>query len=127
MNLTVNFRNNTDFFIKVNGIDDVIVPNSLIEDKTIQWFTSENKVIDVYPTIACVEPKICSGTIEFVENDAVYVQRGDISGTQTVKVQWDITGLGDNKIQEENSETQKLCNWGDLSEESLFNVSYYKI
>ena len=51
MNLTVNFRNNTTRFIKINGIDTVIKPNDEIEDITYQWFTSENKTIDLFSTI----------------------------------------------------------------------------
>ena len=44
MSVTVNLRNDTSsFFLKVNGIDEVIVPNSEIESKTIQWVSTDNK------------------------------------------------------------------------------------
>ena len=44
MALTINFRNNSDLFAKISGVfdDKVITPNSVIEDKTIQW--DENNV-----------------------------------------------------------------------------------
>ena len=91
------------------------------------WFNSDNKTIDVFSTVECVEPKICSGSVTFVTGDGVYVERGDISGTQTVKVQWDITGDPEVKIQEENGPGGKLCEWSGLTTDTVINVSYFKI
>ena len=47
MSVTVNLINNTTLFMKVDGIEEVIVPNSEIEDKTHQWISTENKSIKI--------------------------------------------------------------------------------
>ncbi len=58
MALTINFRNNSDLFAKISGVfdDKVITPNSVVEDKTIQWdenSTNGEKNISLYPTEDC--------------------------------------------------------------------------
>ena len=127
MNLTVNFRNNTTRFIKINGIDTVIKPNDEIEDITYQWFTSENKTIDLFSTIDCQEPKICSGSLTFVENDGCFFDRGNLGGVQSIKTQVDIEDTNIVKIQEVDNGGEKICEWSELTSDTVINVSYFKI
>jgi len=125
MNLTVNFRNNTRFFIKINGIDKVIVPNDEIEDITYQWFTSENKTIEVFSTVECLEPKLCSGTLTFVENSGCFFDRGNLGDSQIIKTQVDITLTPNILLQDSDNGGGKLCEWDALNENTDINVSYF--
>jgi hypothetical protein len=126
MSVTVNLRNNTTFFIKVNGIDEVIVPNSEIEDKTIQWISTENKNIQIFDSEE-VNNLICQGSLNFVSNDGIFVDRGDINGTQLVKMQADITGAGNVILQEENGTGGKLLEWSEIDPETTVNLSFWNL
>ena len=77
---TFNFRNNTDLFAKVAGAfdDQVITPNSEIEDKTIQWedsSTSGSKQIQLFPTEDCNTAPSVNSTLRW-DNDGIYVTKG---------------------------------------------------
>jgi hypothetical protein len=126
MSVTVNLRNNTTFFIKVNGIDEVIVPNSEIEDKTIQWISTENKNIQIFDSEE-VNNLICQGSLNFVTNDGIFVDRGDINGAQLVKMQADITGAGNVILQEENGTGGKLLEWSEIDPETTVNLSFWNL
>lgn len=75
MALTINFRNNSELFAKISGAfnDEVITPNSLLEDKTIQWeenSSAGSKNIPLYPSVDC-----------------------NTAPTGTLQVRWDNTGI----------------------------------
>lgn len=127
MAVTVNLRNNTDFFIKVTGVEEVIAPNSPIEDKTIQWVSQDNKQISFFPTIECVGAPLIDGSISFVVNDGIFVDRGNISGAQSVKLYADITGTAHSVIQIENNGGGKLLSWELIDEDTVVNLSFDKI
>lgn len=124
MAATVNLRNNSSFFIKVNGISEVIVPNSNVEDKTIQWVSNETKQISVFNTIDCVAPAICEGSLTFQTNVGIFVERGPITGTQSVKLQSDITSTTVSMIQNDNDSGGKLVDWADFDETKAINLSF---
>ena len=126
MSVTVNLRNNTDFFIKVNGIEEVINPNSELEDKTIQWISTENKEITFFSTQECNTPQLFKSLLTFVTNDGIFVDRGEISGTQTVTLDADITGTAIRVIQSENGSAEKLLNWEEIGPETVVNLSFNK-
>ena len=72
---TFNFRNNTEMFAKIAGVfeDQVITPNSALEDKTIQWEESNSsgtKQIQLFPSL---EDPIQSSDIPVITN-VVYLQ-----------------------------------------------------
>jgi hypothetical protein len=125
MSVTVNLRNNTDFYAKVDGIVDVINPNTLLEDKTIQWVSSDNKTIKFYSTEACDTTPICSGTISFSQTEGIKVDRGDITGTQTIKLDADCKSY--RVIQESNEIAEKLIDWSEVGTDCVVNLSYFNI
>jgi hypothetical protein len=127
MSVTVNLRNNTTFFIKVNGIDEVIVPNSEIEDKTIQWISTENKTIQIFDNEEANNTPICQGSLNFVTNDGIFVDRGNFTGAQFVKMQADITGTVNVILQEENGTGGKLLEWSEIDPETTVNLSFWNL
>lgn len=127
MAVTVNLRNNTDFFIKVTGIEEVIAPNTPIEDKTIQWVSQDNKQISFFPTVECSGVPSIDGSISFVTNDGIFVDRGNISGVQSVKLSADITGTAHSVTQTENNGGGKLLGWELIDEDTVVNLSFDKI
>lgn len=127
MSVTVNLRNNTTFFMKVDGIEEVIVPNSEIEDKTHQWISTENKSIKIFDNEECNGQPICQGNLNFVENDGIFVDRGNFVGAQLVKMQADITGASEYLIHIENVGIQKLLDWSEIDTETTVNLSYWNL
>ena len=127
MSVTVNLRNNTTFFIKVNGIEEVIVPNTEIEDKTIQWVSTENKNIQIFNNEECTGQPICTGSLNFVSNDGIFVDRGSFNGTPLVKMQADVTGVSENITHEESNQLEKLLEWSEIDPDTTLNLSFWNI
>lgn len=122
MSVTVNLRNNTTFFIKVNGIEEVIVPNTEIEDKTIQWISTENKTIQIFNDEQCSGQPICASSLNFVTNDGIFVDRGS---TNQVKMQADVTGVARSVVHDETNELEKLLEWSEIVPETTVNLSFW--
>jgi hypothetical protein len=81
---TFNFRNNTDLYAKIAGVfeDQVITPNSEIEDKTIQWTESSStgsKQIQLFPTEDCNTAPSVNATVRW-DADGIYVTKGSTPG-----------------------------------------------
>lgn len=127
MSATVNFRNDTSFFVKINGIEGVISPNSEIEDKTIQWTSSENKTIDFYNDENCVGSPICQSSLSFVTNDGIYVNRGNFQDTQLLKMQADVSETSHMILQTENDGGGKLLEWTEIVPETVINLSFWNL
>jgi hypothetical protein len=127
MSVTVNLRNNTTFFIKVNGIEEVIVPNTEIEDKTIQWVSTENKAIQIFNDEQCSGQPICTGSLNFVTNDGIFVDRGSFDGAPSVKMQADVTGVAGNIIHEQSNQLEKLLEWSEIDPDTTLNLSFWNI
>lgn len=126
MSVTVNLRNNTDFFIKVNGVDGVINPNTTLDDRTIQWVSSENKQISFFPTEECNTSEVLTSSLTFVTNDGIFVERGTLSGAGTVILDADITGTANRVVQSESNLVEKLLDWSELVPETVVNLSFNK-
>ena len=126
MALTVNLRNDTSLFIKVNGIESVIVPNTPQEDLTIQWTGTENKSIEFFPTIECNGTPLGVGNLTFITNDGIYVNRGDFS-SQIVKMQADVTDNPNYVVQTTNSQEQKLLDWPTDMDGTVINLSFWNL
>lgn len=127
MAVTVNFRNNTDFFAKISGIEEVITPNSQIEDKTIQWVSNENKQFSFFGTEDCGGAPLFVGTLSFVSNDGIFLDRGTISGPQTVKLYADKTDTAHQFEQTENGGGGKFLDWSLVDDETVLNLNFDKI
>lgn len=126
MALTVNLRNDTSLFIKVNGIEGVIVPNTSDEDKTIQWFGTDNKTIEFFTTIECVGSPLGVGNLSFITNDGIYVNRGDFS-SQIVKMQADALDNLNYVVQTTNGQEQKLLDWPTDVDGTVINLSFWNL
>lgn len=126
MALTVNLRNDTSLFMKVNGIAEVIIPNTPQEDKTIQWEGTENKVIEFFPTVECVGTPLGVGNLTFITNDGIFVNRGDFA-TQIVKMQADVEGNPNYIIQTTNEQEQKLLDWPSDINSTVINLSFWNL
>lgn len=127
MSVTVNLRNDTSFFIKVDGIEEVIVPNSELEDKTHQWVSTDNKSIKIFNNEACSGAPICQGTLNFVNNDGIFVDRGNFTGEQLVKFQADISGTSISIVQIDNDGLQKLLEWSEIDSDTVVNLSFWNL
>lgn len=127
MSVTVNLRNDTSLFIKVNGIDGVIVPNTVEEDKTIQWISTENKTIQFFNNEEANGTPVCEGSLTFVNNDGIFVKRGDFLGAQLVKMQADINGNTNVLEQSENGGAVKILEWGEIDQDTVVNLSFWNI
>lgn len=124
MPVTVNLRNDSSSFIKISGIDEVIVPNSEIEDKTIQWVSNDNKIISVFSNEACDGTAICVGSLTFLPNDGIIVERGEISGVQSIKLESDVTNKFNRISQVDNESGGKLIEWSDVNDETVINLTF---
>lgn len=127
MSVIVNLRNNTTSFIKVNGIEGVIVPNTELEDKTIQWVSTENKSIQIFDNEDCTGQPICVGSLNFVQNDGIFVDRGSFNGSPSIKMQADVTGVPENIIHEESNQLEKLLDWTEVNSDTVVNLSFWNI
>jgi len=127
MAVTVNLRNNTDLFIKVDGIDEVIVPNNEVEDKTVQWVSSENKTIRLFSTVECnTEPNFI-GSLTFVENVGIFVERGFFTSGSNIELDADVTDTSNRIVQSTDEGGGKLLDWSSITSETELNLSYNKI
>lgn len=127
MSVVVNLRNDSSLFIKVNGIDGVIVPNSEIEDKTIQWVSTDNKTIQIFDNETCDGTPVCESTLNFVVNDGIYVDRGDFTNLQLIKMKADVTGNPNYILQSENGTGGKILEWSEIDSETTLNLSFLDI
>jgi len=127
MSVIVNLRNNTTFFMKVNGVDEIITPNSEIEDKTIQWVSTENKNIEIFDNETCTGQLICVSVLNFVNNDGIFVNRGDFNGAPLVKMQADVIGEAENIIHESSNQLDKLLEWSEIVADTTVNLSFWNI
>ena len=127
MSVIVNLRNNTTFFIRVNGVEEIIVPNSEIEDKTIQWVSTENKTIEIFDNETCSGQPICVSNINFLNNDGIFVNRGNFNGSPLVKMQADVTGVSENVFHEESNQLEKLLDWSEIVTDTTVNISFWNI
>jgi hypothetical protein len=134
---TINLRNNTDFFVKVDGIsgikntpeladETIIAPNSTIEDKTIQWVSVENKQIHFYTNERGDGGSICDSSLVFNVNDGVYVNRGVQTSGNTIKLNADVTDTFKRVELETEGPNEKLLNWELLNDSTVINLSFNK-
>jgi hypothetical protein len=124
MSVTVNLRNNTDLWVKVDGIDETIAPNTVLEDKTHQWISTDNKSIRFFSTVNCDGAPILTSTLTFHENVGIKVNRGNLEGAQIVRLDAD---CGSNRIlQEENGVEEILIEWSQITPDCEVNLSFNK-
>jgi hypothetical protein len=134
---TINLRNNTDFFVKVDGISGIvntpeladetmIAPNGTIEDKTIQWSSVENKQIHFYTNERGDGGSICDSSLIFNVNDGVYVNRGVQTSGNTIKLNADVTDTFNRVELETEGPDQKLLDWELLNDSTVINISFNK-
>ena len=124
MKITVFLRNNTNFWVKVDGLIDTIAPNTALDDRTYKWESMENKQISFFSTETCEGQPFLISTLSFVENDGVKVNRGDIIGDQVIKLEADCKS---NRVfQLQNGNEERLVSWEELGEESEINLVFNK-
>jgi hypothetical protein len=134
---TINLRNNTDFFVKIDGISGIvntpeladetmIAPNSTIEDKTIQWSSVENKQIHFYTNERGDGGSICDSSLMFNVNDGVYVNRGVQTSGNTIKLDADIFETALRVSLETDGPDEKLLDWELLNDSTVINISFNK-
>jgi hypothetical protein len=134
---TVNLRNNTNFFIKVDGIDGIvntpelsdstmIAPNNTTEDKTIEWTSTENKQIHFYTNETGDGGSVCDASLIFNSGDGVYVNRGTQTSGETIKLDADVSDTAIRVILETNGPDEKLLDWGSLNDSTVINISFNK-
>lgn len=126
MDITINLRNNTNFFIKISGNEQVIEPNSNLEDKTIQWTSSVGSEIKVYQTIECNTTPICVGNIQITPNSGIFVDRGDITGAQTIILEANVEKTHTSLTQSINGTGGKLLDWSDVTSETEVTLCFNK-
>ena len=127
---TFNFRNNSDLFAKIAGVfeDQVITPNSEIEDKTIQWeetSSSGNKQIQLFPTEDCNTAPSVNATLRW-DADGIYITKGTSPADIELQidmhtVSWEIHPV----ITETTEET--ILSGDELPAEPVVNISFNKI
>jgi len=127
---TFNFRNNSDLFAKIAGVfeDQVITPNSEIEDKTIQWeetSSSGNKQIQLFPTEDCNTAPSVNATLRWDAN-GIYITKGTTPADielqiDMLTVSWEIHPV----ITESTEET--ILSGDELPAEPVVNISFNKI
>jgi len=127
MSVTVNLRNNTELFIKVDEIDGVIVPNTEVEDKTIQWVSSQNKTIRLFPSVECNTEPSFIGSLTFVENVGIFVERGSFTSGSNVELDADITNTSNRIVQSTDEGGGKILDWSSITSETELNLSYNKL
>lgn len=124
MSVTVNLRNNTDFWVKVNGLDEIINPNTPLDDRTYQWISTENKLIKFFNNISCEGSPVMTATLTFNVNEGIKLNRGELIGQQVVKLSAD---CGSTRLeQEENMEDTLLSDWESINSETVVNMDFKK-
>jgi hypothetical protein len=133
----INLRNNTDFFVKVDGISGIvntpeladqtmIAPNSTIEDKTIEWTGTDNKQIHFYTNERGDGGSICDSSLMFNVNDGVYVNRGVQTSGNIIKLDADIFETALRVSLETDGPDEKLLDWELLNDSTVINISFNK-
>ena len=125
MALKINLRNNTSLFIKVEGFDDVIVPNTPIDDRTFSWESDSNKTISFFTNEECTNLSF-TGSISLVSNDGIFVDRGN-QVTDTIKLDADISSTALRIIQETNGTGGKLLEFSEITPTTTVNLSYFDL
>lgn len=125
MALKVNLRNNTSLFIKVEGFDDVIVPNTPLDDRTFNWESDSNKVISFFTNEECTNLSF-TGSISLVSNDGIYVDRGN-QASNTIKLDADISSTALRIIQDSNGTGGKLLEFSEITPTTSVNLSYFDL
>lgn len=125
MALKVNLRNNTSLYIKVEGFDDIIVPNTPLDDRTFSWESDNNKVISFFLNEECTNLSF-TGSITLVNNDGIFVDRGNQT-TDTIKLDADISSSVLRLLQESNGTGGKLMEFNEITPETTVNLSYFNL
>lgn len=125
MALKVNLRNNTSFYIKVEGLDDIIVPNTPLDDRTFSWESDNNKIISFFSNEECTNLSF-TGSLTIVNNDGIYVDRGN-QLSDTIKLDPDISSTGARVIQESNGAGGKLWEFDQITPDTTVNLSYFNL
>lgn len=125
MALIVNLRNNTNLFIKVEGFDDVVVPNTPSDDRTFNWESDSNKVISFFNNEECTNLSF-TGSLSIVNGDGIFVDRGNQT-SDTVKLDADISSSVLRLIQETNGTGGKLIDFSEITPTTTVNLSYFNI
>lgn len=125
MALKINLRNNTSLFIKVEGFDDVIVPNTQLDDRTFSWESDSNKTISFFINEECTNLSF-TGSISLVSNDGIFVDRGN-QVTNTIKLDADISSTALRIIQDTNGTGGKLLEFSEITPTTTVNLSYFDL
>ena len=125
MALKINLRNNTSLFIKVEGFDDVIVPNTPLDDRTFSWESDSNKTISFFINEECTNLSF-TGSISLVSNDGIFVDRGN-QVTNTIKLDADISSTALRIIQDTNGTGGKLLEFSQITPTTTVNLSYFDL
>jgi len=114
---TINVRNESNRFIKLQNDSFIHKPADAIEDFTVELTNvSEDKIFNVYSDEAC---GIFVGTFKvlFRVNDGVYLFLANVSGN---KLKGDINF--DSQIEVSPLGEEKLLDWGALNSSSIINL-----
>lgn len=128
MALTINLRNDSDLFLKVTGVydDQVITPNSLVEDKTIQWEESNSsgsKNIACYSTVDCNTAAVTTMVIKW-DNTGFYLTKGLTTGLYLqADAQFDDLH---HALDIEDSVEAELCTFSSFPSNPVLNLSLKK-
>jgi hypothetical protein len=124
MALIVNLRNMTDLFIKVDGIDETIVPNTALDDRTIEWESDNNKQIKFFSTEDCSGSPVLVSNLVIDQTDGVKVQRGTWSGTPNIVLEASANNI--TLIQDSNGVEEKLVDWQEVTSETHVSLVFSK-
>lgn len=125
MALKVNLRNNTSLYIKVEGFDDVLVPNTPLDDRTFSWESDSNKVISFFTNEECTNLSF-TGSLSLVNNDGIYVDRGNQTAN-SIKLDADISSSFLRIVQESNGTGGKLMEFSEITPDTTVNLSYFNL
>lgn len=125
MALKVNLRNNTSLYIKVEGFEDVVVPNTPLDDRTFSWESDSNKVISFFTNEECTNLSF-TGSLSLVNNDGIYVDRGNQTAN-SIKLDADISSSFLRIVQESNGTGGKLMEFSEITPDTTVNLSYFNL
>lgn len=124
MSVTVNLRNNTDFWVKVDGLVDTIAPNTLEDDRTHQWVSNENKQIKFFSNTNCEGAPVLTSNLTFQSGVGIKINRGNLDGAQVIKLDADSKGF--RVLQEENGNEELLLESSLIDSECVVNLTFNK-
>jgi len=124
MSVTVNLRNNTDFWVKVNGVDETIQPNTPLDDRTYQWISLENKSINFFENNTCEGAPVFTSTLTFEENSGIKINRGNLSDDLSIKLDADSKGF--RVFQQHNGPDELLLEWSLIDDDCVVNLDFKK-